>query len=63
MRVEARITELRQSSTTTKPNDYFLNLEAVGTLASCEELMKWVEKFGDKKKMKDYKAWERGKQT
>ena len=63
MEVKATIEEIRQNSTTTLPNKYHLSVEAVGDIISCNELMEWIKKFGDKKQMKNYKAWEREKQT
>lgn len=59
MNVNATIEEIRQNSTTTKPNKYRLSLEAVGTIKNCDELMEWIKQFGEKKQMKDYKAWHR----
>jgi hypothetical protein len=63
MNVKATIEEIYQTSTTSEPNKYRLSLEAIGTMKSCDELMAWIKKFGDKKQMKDYKTWEREKQA
>ena len=58
MEVKATIEEIRQNSTTTLPNKYRLSVEAVGDIISCDELMKWIKKFGDKKQMKNNFEWE-----
>lgn len=63
MKVELNIHEIRQGSTTTKLNDYRLTMEAVGTMKDCNDLMERIEMLFDKKKMKDFKRWEREKQT
>lgn len=63
MEVIATIKTIPQNGTTTEPTRYFLSVEAIGDLISCDELMRWIMKFGDKKQMKNYKAWEREKQT
>jgi hypothetical protein len=46
MKIKTTIEQIRQNGTTTKPTEYCLSIEAVGSRDYCEKLIDWIASFG-----------------